>query len=198
MKINKLKLKLFFTRQVWIYLFHISSVCLCCYITNKWIEGISFVFAHCVLRYKFKYQYHSENHCCALTTFIIWTAISTIKNITYNLLFSIFIAFLICWAGDAVQEKITLQCTVHELEKEIKNIKAKFKKDTTFNLKTCTKDEFLCQCRKNNLSKDSTDIAVLYFYEKSKTLWDLATEYNIEYDSIKKRTNRIKKYLLKS
>lgn len=77
-----------------------------------------------------------------------------------------------------------------ELNKPIIEIKP-------FDIATCTRDELLAQCRKTRLGKDSTDIAVAYFYDKSMSLWDIAAKYDIDYDSAKQRMWRIKSKLEK-
>lgn len=66
-----------------------------------------------------------------------------------------------------------------------------------FTVRTCTKDEFIARCRERNITKDSCNIGLAYFIEKSKNIWDLAKEYNIDYDSMAKRVWRIKRQVEK-
>lgn len=103
---TKLRIKKLFVYDLWRYLLVISSVCLCCYISGKWAEGIAFVIAHLALRYKFDYQYHSKSHCMLLTNLIIWIGILKLVKISLSLLATIFMAFFVCWVGNEVQEKI--------------------------------------------------------------------------------------------
>lgn len=64
-----------------------------------------------------------------------------------------------------------------------------------FTVRTCTKEDFILRCRERNISNDSCNIGLAYFIEKSKSISDLAEEYNIDCESMNKRIWRIKKQL---
>ena len=169
---TKVKIKFFIKRQLWQYILVLGSVALCCYIFNKWFEGIAFIIAHCTLRYEFKHQYHSKLHCMELTNFIIWTCIPISAPIAVSLLASIPIAFFICWIGNEEQEKILLQIKVHQLKKEKealrKELEAKEEKKCSFNVDTCTEQQLLDRCKELNFSELNTWLAVEFFIKKTK------------------------------
>ena len=64
-----------------------------------------------------------------------------------------------------------------------------------FCLTDCTKEELIDRCRERNISSQSTQIAIAYFVDKNKSIYDIANEYGIEYDSARIRIKRIKKKL---
>lgn len=102
----RLKIKVFLKYQLWKYLLVSISICSCCILCNRVLEGISFCVAHIVLRYKYDMQYHSPKHCLLLTNLIIWVCIPILFSVTKVLLYSIPIASLICWFGNEAQTKL--------------------------------------------------------------------------------------------
>lgn len=192
---NKLQIKLFFKRKLWQYLLVVGSVALCCYLTGKWFEGIAFCFAHCVLRYQFAYQYHSKSFCMQLTNFIIWTAIPTSQTIFVSLLFSIPLAFLVCWIGNEEQAKIEALARYRKLNKEYQGLLDDLSKPKPFSVENCTRDEMIDRCREIGLNAENTELALKFFVERI-SLWEIAKDLNIEYDSANMRKKRLKKKLL--
>lgn len=196
---KRFKLRIFIKYSLWRYLLVVASTALCCYLTGKWIEGIAFCCAHIVLRYKFRFQYHSKSHCLALTNFIIWACIPLSLPLAYSLLYSIPLAFFVCWIGNEEQEKIwlalqyrKLKNKVSELEKELSEAKAE--EDKVFNIENCTREEMLERCKEIGLNAENTELAVKFFVDKIP-IWEIAKSLNIEYDSANMRKKRLKKKL---
>lgn len=188
-----LKIRLFFHYQIWQYLLVIASVCLCSYLFNKWMEGIAFCIAHCVLRYKMNYVYHSKNFCIQLTLFIIWCCIPSVVSTNISLLASIPVAFLICWIGCVVQEKNILFKKNTKLKAEndefIERLKPK-----PFNVDACSRDELLARCAEVKLSQFNTDLAIEFFIFKTKQSI-LADKLCVDEKSITQKKQRLKKKL---
>ena len=188
-----LKIRLFFCYQLWQYLLVISSICLCSYLFNKWIEGIAFCVAHCIIRYKMNYVYHSKNYCLQLTLFIIWCCIPTIAKTNISLLSAIPVAFLICWIGCVVQEKNILFKRNSKLSKENAEFIEKLK-PKPFNVDNCSRDELLARCAEVRLSEFNTELAIEFFINKTKQSI-IADRLCIDEKSITQKKQRLKKKL---
>ena len=157
---QRLEIKIFVKYLLWNYVLVVLSVLLCALIFNRWIEGISFCVAHCLLRYKFRYVYHSKNNCLALTLFIIWCVIPHTISLSYSLLSTIFDGFVICWIGCTLQEKITLAIEVQKKKSQ--------PEQQPFDVDTCSKDELIIRCKEIRLSAHNTDLAIAFFIDKTK------------------------------
>lgn len=175
------------------YAIVILSVCLCSYIFDKWVEGIAFCVAHCLIRYKMNYVYHSTNFCIHITLLIIWFCIPTVAYVKTSLLSSIPIAFLICLIGNIAQERNIFRVKNEELVLENAQILQSFK-PKPFNVDNCTKDELLARCRQLGFSASQTDLAVEFFIDKTKQSV-LADKFCVEETSISKQKYRLKKKL---
>lgn len=182
---HKLKIKVFFKYLLWNYLLVVASVLLCALIFNRWVEGISFCVAHCVMRYKFRYVYHSNNHCLELTLFIIWCVIPHTVSLSYSLLSTIFDGFVICYIGCILQEKIALAVKVRKQKTEQK----------PFNLDTCSKEELILRCKEIRLSSHNTELAVAFFIDKTKQSV-LAERLCIDEKSVAQQKFRLKQKLI--
>lgn len=172
----------------------LASVALCCYLTDKWLEGVAFVVAHLALRYKFRFQYHSKHHCFELTNFIIWASIPMTAPMEYSLLASIPIAFFVCWVGNEEQEKIWLAIQCRKLKQEIKDLKSQLPQKQEFDVDNCTREAMEARCKEIGLNEKNTQLAIRFFVERT-SLWKIAEELDIEYDSVNKRKKRLKSKL---
>lgn len=120
----KLKLERIFLQQIWIHLLVIGSTAICCWIFNKWIEGVMFCISHIVIRRAFEKQFHLNTTalCMSFTLAVIWFAIPYTFSIAVSLLSSIPIAFLICLLGFILQDYVDIkkqkQRTLFELPKD--------------------------------------------------------------------------------
>lgn len=157
---QRLEIKIFVKYLLWNYVLVVLSVLLCAWIFNRWVEGISFCVAHCLLRYKFRYVYHSKNNCLALTLFIIWCVIPHTISLSYSLLSTIFDGFVICWIGCTIQEKITLAIEVRKKKSQ--------PEQQPFDVDNCSKNELIIRCKEIRLSAHNTDLAIAFFIDKTK------------------------------
>lgn len=155
-----MKLQVFFKYLFWNYVIVILTVLLCSFIFNRIIEGVSFCVAHCLLRYKFKYVYHSKNFCLELTLFIVWCIIPHTISLSYSLLSTIFDGFVICWIGCTAQDKISFAIDFHKSKKQIN--------DNPFDVDNCSKEELILRCKALRFSKANTDLAIAFFIDKTK------------------------------
>lgn len=183
---HKLEIKVFFKYLLWNYIVVIVSVLLCSFIFNRWVEGISFCVAHCIMRYKFRYVYHSNNHCLELTLFIIWCVIPHTVSLSYSLLSTIFDGFVICYIGCVMQEKIALAIKVHKQ----KTIDKK-----PFDIENCSKEELIIRCKELRLSAHNTELAVAFFIDKTKQSI-LAERLCIDEKSVAQQKFRLKQKLV--
>ena len=157
---QKLHCELFFKRVIWHYLLAISSILICSWLFNRWLEGVAFCIAHTTLRYKFRYVYHNDNYCLLITNFIIWLCISQSRVLSVSLLSTLLEAFSVCWIGCIIQHKIIISKEVSVLRKELA--------PKPFNTDTCSKEELLIRCKQLRLSTSTTDLAVAFFIDKTK------------------------------
>lgn len=130
-----------------------------------------------------------------LTNFIIWTAIPTSQTIFVSLLFSIPLALLVCWIGNEEQAKIEALARYRKLNKEYQGLLDDLSKPKPFSIENCTRDEMINRCREIGLNAENTELALKFFVERI-SLWEIAKDLNIEYDSANMRKKRLKKKLL--
>lgn len=157
---QKLYCELFFKKVIWHYILAFSSIFICSWLFNKWLEGIAFCIAHVALRYKFKYVYHNDNYCLLITNFIIWISISRATSLSISLLSTLLEAMAVCWVGCIIQEKIIIARQVRDLKKRLE--------PKPFNTDTCSKEELLVRCKELKISKKNTILAVAFFIDKIK------------------------------
>lgn len=186
-------IRFFFKYQFLNYAIIIFSILFCSYLFNKWIEGLAFCVAHCIIRYKMNFVYHSKNYCIQITLFIIWCCIPTVAYVNTSLLSAIPIAFFICWIGNVVQEKNNIKFENNQLVIEnaeyVERLKPK-----PFNVETCSRDELLARCSEIGLSSSQTELAVEFFIYKTKQSI-LADKFCVDEHAITKHKYRLKKKL---
>lgn len=163
-----------------IYVIVIGYICLLAYLTDKPIEAFFQVCAFLFLRYKFNTTYHAPNTatCVFITLCVISFAIPSTPRLEVSLFGGIGTAFVVCFLSYIAQVVVDAR------------------KPKKFDIATCSREEFIKRCREVKLTKDCTDIALAYFYDKSMKIWDIAREYSIDYDCVKVKLNRIKHKLL--
>ena len=180
---QKLELQIFFKYLLWNYIVVVGSIFICSWIFGRWIEGISFCVAHCALRYKLRYVYHSKNHCLELTLFIVWCVIPHTISLSYSLLSTIFDGFVICWIGCTLQEKIAIAIEMHKSKNQAEQ--------KPFNVDTCSKDELILRCKQLRLSSHNTDLAIAFFIDKTKQSI-IAEQLCIDEKSVAQQKYRLK------
>lgn len=178
---HEIELKgILYVKSLPIYILVVGYIVLLAYLTNKPIEAFFQVCAFLFLRYKFNTTYHAPNTalCVFITLCAISYAIPSTPRLSVMLFGGIGTAFVVCFLAYIAQVVIDAR------------------KPKKFDIATCSKEDFIKRCREVKLTKDCTDIALAYFYDKSMKIWDIAREYSIDYDSAKRKVNRIKHKLV--
>lgn len=165
---HKLKLKTFWHKAK-VYASILTSIVLCAYIFNKWIEALLFVLAHLVLRPKFSYQFHVENTvaddtiCLIITHLMLWVAIPLIPSIGQSFLSAIVFAFCTSYVGSIAQERLVLLA----------------QKIIPFNCKNATAEVIQERARQRKLSNEQAEW-VIDKYVGGKTFKQLCRENETE------------------
>ena len=155
------------------------------FLLNRHIEAFFILGTYALTRYRFPKTFHHANvYWCVFWSIIaFWLCLIVVLPITYSILSSICVAVLLCLILFKIQDYI-------DTKKELETRPVKH-----FCLTDCTKEELIDRCRERNISSQSTQIAIAYFVDKNKSIYDIANEYGIEYDSARIRIKRIKKKL---
>lgn len=165
--ILKIRIKDFIKQQLWVYLIVFSSIALCSWLFNKWIEGIMFCIAHTAIRTAFDKQFHFNTtaYCLSLTLAIIWFAIPITLPLATSLLSSIPVAFLICFFGYLAQDRLDKAKKIKELRLHIQELLNKIMHKDIFAM---TEDELYEHCRNKGLSEEDCKIAYFMIIERLK------------------------------
>lgn len=163
----KIKLEKFVKKQLPSYLIVIASIIFCAWIFNRWIEAIQFCIAHCFIRSAFdkQFHFHKTYYCLILTLAIIWFAVPVMLPITTSLLFSIPIAFLICYFGCIAQDRVDLIIANKEMKKYVNELLDKLNHKDIY---TMTDDELYKHCRSCGLSEEECRIAHFIVIDRMK------------------------------
>lgn len=180
----RLRIKFYLYRYS-LYAFIFLMIFTFAFVVNKHIEAFFLFAIYCVIRYKFPKTFHHPNAywCVFWSVLSFWLCILSILPLRLSIFSSIVVALILCFVLYKVQDYIDIKKKSQEQLK-------------VFSLDTCTKDELLDRCREKQLSPNSTQIAIAYFIDKNKSIYDIANKYGIEYDSARIRIKRIKKKLL--
>lgn len=179
--LHEVQLKgILYLRVLPLYVFIVGYIALLAYLTNKPLEAFFQVCAFLFLRYKFNTTYHAPNTatCVFITLCVISFAIPSTPHFAVSLFGGLGVAFVVCFLSYIAQVVVDAR------------------KPKRFDIATCSKEDFIKRCREVKMTKDCTDIAIAYFYDKSMKIWDIARQYSIDYDSAKRKLNRIKHKLL--
>ena len=151
-------------------------------IFGKWFEAVSFLIAFFSLRYKFETTYHSKSIVICMTCTISMFTLSIIvcPQIYMYVLASIGFAYLDCWLLWFIQDRLEKK---QELE-----VLTTINNELELKLARCGRnelEELQDRCRKANLSRRDTEIAIMYYYNKytPKDIWLYLCESK-EYDDI--------------
>ena len=151
-------------------------------IFGKWFEAVSFLIAFFSLRYKFETTYHSKSIVICMTCTISMFTLSIIvcPPIYMYVLASIGFAYLDCWLLWFIQDRLEKK---QELE-----VLTTINYELELKLARCGRnelEELQDRCRKANLSRRDTEIAIMYYYNKytPKDIWLYLCESK-EYDDI--------------
>ena len=159
-----------------------GSVFVIALIFDKCFEAVSFLVSFFSLRYKFDTTYHSKSIViCMLCTISMFSlSIIICPPIYMYVLASIGFAYFDCWLLWFIQDRLETKQDLCVLEIVNRQLEEKIQKSSKSEL-----DEIIDRCRKANLSKRDTDIAIMYFYNKytPKEIWLFMCEHR-EYESI--------------
>lgn len=120
--------------------------------------------AHTCVRSAFDKQFHFRKipyataYCLSLTLAIIWFAIPTTLPLAISLLSSIPIAFVICFIGFVVQDRLDLKVEVKRLDTYATELVRTL---THKDIYTMNEDELYEHCR--NCGLDEEDCKIAYF-----------------------------------
>lgn len=192
----KIKIKKFIIQQLWLYIIVISSIVLCSWVFNRWLEGLMFCIAHVCIRRVFDKQFHFNKtaYCLALTLAIIWFAIPITLPIAVSLLSSIPIAFLICFIGFYAQDRIDLQRQNKDLEHEIKAIIEELNKYKQIDIYKMTQEELRQYGASQHLSEVQIDILCMRVFDHLK-ISEMCKYANYGRTTIKYHLGQIKQKL---
>lgn len=167
MIILKLKFKNFIKYQLWQYLIVFSSLVLCAWFFNRWIECVMLCIAHTCIRNAFDKQFHfnSAAYCLMLTSALIWSAIPITLPICSSILSSIPIAFVVCFIGFIAQDRVDRLVEIQRLKKELKELLAKINHEDIYAM---SEDELYEHCRDCGLSEEDCRIAYFIVIERLK------------------------------
>lgn len=156
----KFYIKRFVINQLWIHLFVFSSIALCSFIFNKWIEGLSFCIAHSTIRPMFNRQFHFNKmaYCFILTEIIIWFSIPITLPVSISLLSSIPIAFIVCLMGYYAADRLKEIEYNKRLNRQVEELLNKIKNTEIFNM---TEDELRNYAKSKGLSETICDTLIL-------------------------------------
>lgn len=175
---TRLKIEKFFVEQIWVYLIVIGSLLLCAWIFDRWIQSIMLAIAHTLIRQAFDKQFHFNKtaYCLILTLAIIWFSIPITLPLCYSLLSSIPIAFLICFVGFVVQDRVDLLHNVKALEKHILELIRTINHKDIYSM---NEDELYDHCRRCGLSEEDCKIAYFVVIERlqGKDLYEALPYY---------------------
>lgn len=165
--ILKIRIKDFIKEQLWVYLIVFSSIALCSWLFNKWIEAIMLCIAHTCIRNAFDKQFHFNTtaYCLSLTLAIIWFAIPITLPLAISLLSSIPIAFLISFFGFIAQDRVDLIIETKKLENYAKELLEKLNHKDIYAM---NEDELYEHCRNCGLSEEDCKIAYFIVIERLK------------------------------
>lgn len=168
--ITKIKLKNFVLKQLPIHLIVISTIILCAWLFDRWIEAFMFCVAHITIRNAFNRQFHFNKiaYCLSLTLAIVWFAIPITLPLASSLLSSIPIAFGICLFGFIAQDRIDVYKQTKDLETEIDSLTSEIKLYKHFDIFNMPKDDLRQFAAANGLSEVELDILCLRVYEHLK------------------------------
>lgn len=194
--ILKTKLKQFIKYQLLTYIIVIGTILLCSWIFNRWIQGFMFCIAHLCIRNAFDKQFHFNKtaYCLSLTLAIIWFAIPITMPLATSLLSSIPIAFLICFFGFIVQDRVELKIRNDDLERELDSLISELKLYKHLDIFKMTEEELRQYGASNKLSETQLDILCLRVFKHLK-ISEICSYYNYGRTTIKYHLAQIKEKL---
>lgn len=189
----KINLRNFIKYQLLTYVVILSSIALCAWLFNRWVEAFMFVVAHICIRNSFDKQFHFNKtaYCLSLTLAIIWFAIPVTLPITASLLSSIPIAYLICFFGFLAQDRLDVILKNNDLDKEISDLLFQLRNYKNTDIYNMTEEELRQYGAKNQLSEVQIDILCCRIFQHLK-ISEICKYYNYGRTTIKYHLGQIK------
>lgn len=152
-------------------------------IFGKWLEALTFLIAHSLIRPQFDMEYHHivPAICREITGVVFFFGITMSLPISISLVSIIPINYLIGWIGDANAKKDLYEVQCEALKARVEKLLEKLSDPRT---------ELLELCDKAKLSARDTEIALMYYCDRKtpKDIWlwlcESKTYETIEWDSV--------------
>lgn len=159
------KFKQFIKHQLWVYIIVFTSIGLCAWISNRWIEGLMFCVAHTAIRNAFDKQFHFNKtaYCLILTLTIVWFAIPITLPVSASLLSSIPVAFIICLIGFIAQDRVDLQKQIKSLDEYTTELVKSISHKDVYAM---NEEELYQHCRNCGLDEEECKLAYFFIIER--------------------------------
>lgn len=192
----KIKIKNFIIQQLWVHIIVIGSIILVSWLFDRWLQGLMVCIAHTCIRNAFDKQFHFDKtaYCLLLTLSIIWFSIPITLPTAESLLSSIPIAFLICFFGYVVQDRVDAKKENSALERTITSLISELKLYKQVDLYSMTEEELKQYGASQQLSNTQIEILCLRVLE-NLSIADICRQANYGRTTIKYHLEQIKKKL---
>ena len=165
-------------------------------IFGKYLEALTFLIAHTLIRPQFERQYHHivPAICREITGVVFFFGIVMSLPISISLVSAIPINYLVGWIGDVTATKNFYEVQCNTMKERIEKLLEKLKDP---------RQELLERCKDAELSARDTEIALMYYCDRktAKDIWFWLCEHktyeSIEWDSVHQLLWRIGKKLNK-
>lgn len=152
-------------------------------IFGKYLEALTFLIAHTLIRPQFERQYHHivPAICREITGVVFFFGIVMSLPISISLVSAIPINYLVGWIGDVTATRDFYEVQCNTMKARIEKLLEKLKDP---------RQELLIKCRDAKLSARDTEIALMYYCDRKtpKDIWLWlceSREYeDIEWDSV--------------
>lgn len=184
------------SKQLLIYIIIFSSIALCSFIFNRWIEGIAFCISHFCIRKEFDRQFHFNKmaYCFILTEIIIWFSIPITLPLSLSLLSGIPIAFAICLLGYYAADRLKEIDYNDRLNKQVDELLVKIDMLENVKIFSMSEDELRAFAKSKGLSETICDTLVLKVIHNYRWV-DIQKALNFSKDGIRYHKEQIVKKL---
>ena len=200
--IAKYRIIKFLKKELWQHLIVIAFVSFCAWLFSKPIEAILFCTSHIVIRIYFDKQYHCRHEnksiaifmCLTLTYTIAFFGIASCLPLSISLLSTIFVAYLICWAGYVVQDRLDYKVVYKDLQNKFDEAIKLLKLYENIDLYKMEESELRQYGASKQLSERQQDILCMRVIDHLK-ISEICEYYHFGRSSIKYHIAEIKKKL---
>lgn len=147
-------------------------------IFGKYLEALTFLIAHTLIRPQFPRQYHHivPAICREITGVVFFFGIVMSLPISISLVSAIPINYLVGWIGDVTATRDFYEVQCNTMKARIDKLLEKLQDP---------REELLARCRKADLSARDTEIALMYYCDRktAKDIWLWLSESKV-YETI--------------